>query len=341
MEKNRVGPFDTSIKLLHHFDKVSEFLTSGFTTPVMWELDLTYSCNHNCIGCYDFGAGGRISDGIQSLDLNTAKNYVDQIYDLGAKSICLTGGGEPLLFKDLIDIIVYIKNKGLEISLTTNGSKLNKENIPVILNNCTWVRISLDAGTDETFKKIHRSNDFNLVIDNIKEIVKTSKEINSKCTIGVGFLTCNDNIHDMITATDLCKSMGVDYIQFRSFHLNYDYPYPIEECRLLQDDNFKVYCLEYKYDKHQKEYEKCYAQHFSGVISLHKVFICCHFRNIKEYEIGDLRKKSLNDIWNSENRLNLIKRLDLKKCITGCRLDSVNIVLSTLVENKKIHKNFI
>jgi len=341
MEKNEViQPFDTNIKLMYHTDKINEFLNNGYTTPVMWELDLTYNCNHNCIGCYDFGAGGRISN-VKNLDLKTVKNHIDQIYDLGAKSICLTGGGEPLLYKDITDIIIYIKNKGLDVSLTTNGSLLNKNNIPIILENCTWVRISLDAGCRETFEKIHGVDDFDNIVKNIYNLSSFKNKIKSKCTIGVGFLTSNKNIDDMEIATKLCKKLEVDYIQFRSFHLNYDDPYQIGECKKIQTDNFKVYYLDYKYEKIQKQYKKCYGQHFSGVLSLGKVFVCCHFRNNDKYEIGDLREDTLEKIWKSEKRTNIIDNIDLSKCIPSCRMHKVNIFLSSLVNDEQSHKNFI
>ena len=59
MEKT---PVDLQNKLFYHPDKLLEFFQTGNTTPVTWELDPTNRCNHNCIGCYAAGAGGRTND---------------------------------------------------------------------------------------------------------------------------------------------------------------------------------------------------------------------------------------------------------------------------------------
>jgi len=332
--------FNTDIKLMYHTDKINDLLENGHTTPIMWELDLTYNCNHKCVGCGDIGAGGRISN-IKNLDIDVVKNHIDQIYDLGSKSVCLTGGGEPLLYENIIDIITYIKNKGLDVSLTTNGSMLNDKNIPVILENCTWVRISLDAGSNKVFKKIHGVDDFDKIIKNIYNLSLLKNKIKSKCTIGVGFLTSNKNIDDMLNATEICKRLEIDYIQFRSFHLNYDNPYLIDDCKKLESKNFKVHYLDYKYKKQKKRYKKCHGQHFSGVLSLGKVFVCCHFRNNDNYEIGDLRNDTLKNIWESEKRKNIIDNIDLSNCIPSCRMHKVNNFLDSLINNKSTHKNFI
>ena len=70
-------------------DRLIDIVEDKITYPVTWELDPTNRCNHYCVGCYAKGAGGRTNN--DHLTLKQAKNYVDQVVELNAKAINLTG----------------------------------------------------------------------------------------------------------------------------------------------------------------------------------------------------------------------------------------------------------
>tara|TARA_R100001377_G_scaffold74459_1_gene50735 strand:- start:401 stop:1411 length:1011 start_codon:yes stop_codon:yes gene_type:complete len=336
-----MSPIELHQKIFHHSDRLGEFLKTGSTTPVSWELDLTNICNHDCIGCDAKGAGGRTNN--EFLWLNEAKNYVDQISSLGAKAVVLTGGGDPMMNRATPDVIEYIKSKGMDVGLISNGSLFNKKNSIIILKNCTWVRISLDSGSAKVFSLIRRrpEKEFFDILTKLKTFVQLRNKINSSCTIGVGFLTSKQTIPDMVNFTSLCKEREVDYVEFRPFHGDYTVPHDIDGCLKMATDNFKVYYNVLKYDKdYKKQYCKCHGQNFSGVINIHKVYVCCHFRGVEKYELGDLRKDSLKKIWNSEKRKNIVNNIDFRDCIALCKLDLVNRTLSDL-NNKSSHVNFI
>ena len=338
MEKS---PIKLHKKIFHHPKKLGEFLKTGSTTPITWELDPTNNCNHDCIGCYAKGAGGRTNN--EFLRIEEAKSYIDQIYDLKANAITLTGGGDPMMNRATPQIIEYIKSKGMEVGLITNGSFFNKKNSPVILENCTWVRISLDSGSPEVFELIRRrpKKEFFDILDKMALLVDHRDLNNNDCTIGVGFLTSKQTIPDMVSFTKFCEERGVDYVEFRPFHGDYVIPDCIEECLKVATDKFKVYYSEHKYDgEYKKKYCKCHAQNFSGVINVHKVYVCCHFRGVEKYELGDLRENTLEEIWNSSERKKIVNNINFKDCIALCKLDLVNRSLWEL-RGEPEHVNFI
>ena len=337
---NTNSPIDIHNKLFYHPERLGEFLKGG-TTPVTWELDITNRCNHTCIGCDQPWAGGRANN--EALNSWEAREYINQIKQLGGKAINLTGGGEPLFNLAFDSIVKYIKQVGLEVGLITNGSLLTRKTSQIILNNCSWVRISLDAGTSETFKKIRGrpEEEFNVVLNNIKVLVEEKKRLNSNCTVGVSFLTCKDTVREMKVFTDICKQTGVDYVEFRPFHGDSTNPYKLQECLKLETKEFKVLCSDFKYDRnYEKKYCRCHGQNFTGVINVHKVYICCHFRGKEQYEIGDLRKNTLREIWFSEKRKKVLEKIDLTKCLPLCKLDIINRFLDGVSE-KPEHVNFI
>ena len=336
------APIDLHNKLFYHPEKLQEFFKQGHTTPVTWELDPTNLCNHNCVGCYAVGAGGRSND--DSLTWDQAKSYVDQIYDLGGKAINLTGGGDPMVNKITPKLIQYIKSLGMDVGMITNGTIFTEESIDIVVKNCTWVRISMDGGTPEIYTEIRRVPDrhFYLAFENMKKLAKRKKELNSDITIGSGFLTSELTVPSLVEYTKLCKESNIDYIQIRPFHNDFTIPYNIDEVLTYADDNFKIHFSENKYDKeYVKKYPKCYAQNFSGVINVHSVYLCCHFRGVETKKLGDLREKTLLEIWAGRKRMIVLEELNLDKCIKHCRLDLVNRQLSTLLESIPEHVNFI
>ena len=92
------------------------------------------------------------------------------------------GEGEPLLHKELDEIIEHCNNVGISSSVTTNFVFLNEGNVDKIFKNASWVKISINAGTKETYSNIHRTKeeDFDKVIQNMKLAVKVRKENKAK-----------------------------------------------------------------------------------------------------------------------------------------------------------------
>ena len=69
---------------------------------------------------------------------------VDQIYDFGASWLGISGG-EPLLRKDLFDIIKYAKKVGLNASIITDGHLLDDKAFESIVKNEVRVSVSIDG----------------------------------------------------------------------------------------------------------------------------------------------------------------------------------------------------
>ncbi len=84
------------------------------------ELEFTRQCNLRCLYCYA-SAGEALVD---ELSLSELLEVVDQARALGARRVVLLGGGEPLLFPRLPEVIQHIHSLGLSQALFTNGMLL-------------------------------------------------------------------------------------------------------------------------------------------------------------------------------------------------------------------------
>lgn len=86
--------------------------------------NITRECNLRCKHCY-YDAGTRLED-----ELSTVESFalIDDIAETFGDNVRVTfGGGEPLMRKDLFDVIVYGKEHGLHLVLASNGTLLTEE----------------------------------------------------------------------------------------------------------------------------------------------------------------------------------------------------------------------
>ncbi len=87
------------------------------------ELEFTKQCNLRCIYCYS-SAGQALEE---ELSFDELASVIEQARRLGAKSIILLGGGEPLLFPHIREVVRHIDSLGLSQAVFTNGMLLTKE----------------------------------------------------------------------------------------------------------------------------------------------------------------------------------------------------------------------
>ena len=90
------------------------------------------------------------------LDPALNKKMVDEVYEYGkglTKYIRYTSNGEPLVHPKSYEMILYaVNNSGTKVTLTTNGTLL-KKHMEVCANNCSWLRVSVDAGSEDVFQQ--------------------------------------------------------------------------------------------------------------------------------------------------------------------------------------------
>jgi len=109
---------------------------------VTWRC--TKTCNNNCLYC-SFASTPAAAEEIST---EGAIRLVDQVYDFGASWFGISGG-EPLLRKDIFEVISHARKLGLEVSLITNGFFVEGKNFDNLIRNEVHTAISID-GTEAT-----------------------------------------------------------------------------------------------------------------------------------------------------------------------------------------------
>jgi len=149
-------------------------------------FSVTPRCNFNCIYC-----SSHISEEAKSKEFGKEDiAFLFRIVSgLGIEKVRITGG-EPLLRKDIIDIVQSASiNKNInEIVLTTNGSLLRQFAQSLKDVELTRVNISLDTLRREVFEKITQRDFFEKVMDGISASINvglTPLKINTVLMKGI------------------------------------------------------------------------------------------------------------------------------------------------------------
>ena len=111
---------------------------------VVW--DFTHKCNLNCKHCYSNSGAVREEE----LTTKEALAVVDQLADAGVTALAFSGG-EPLTRKDFFEVATHAADRGLYVSVATNGTLLTKENVQKLKQaKVNYVEVSIDGATAKT-----------------------------------------------------------------------------------------------------------------------------------------------------------------------------------------------
>lgn len=344
----------------HKYMQTKDWNRAKKIYPIYVEVSPLGFCNHRCTFC----AVDYLEYPNRRLGYEKLLNAIKSMAEGGTKSIMFAGEGEPTLYKDLPEVCVFAKSNGINTSLTTNGSGFTDKNIPLFLDNCSWIKVSFNGGNKETYEKIHRKNDYDLVFNNIKKMSIVKKENNYKCTIGTQMVLVRDNEDSVFDFVKNSKAMGAEYCVIKPYSqhmdskttqykdMNYEeFMKIVPELMKHETETFKVVPriqTMQNWDKQNEgRYKTCSATPFfwAYVECDGTVVACsCHLINDK-FRLGNIHEQSFKDIWEGEKRKELIDYVENelnvhKQCRVNCRPDAMNRYLDR-IRNPEVSDNFI
>jgi pyruvate-formate lyase-activating enzyme len=191
--------------------------------PISINLDLTTACNYRCDHCIDWD----ILNTKHRHDEETLRSSICTMVERGLRSVILIGGGEPTLYPGFADFVRFLKNLELQVAVVTNGGRGDVLlDIADALEERDWVRLSLDAGSNELFRAMHRPVKRSLDLDEICAWIPRIKRRNPRFEIGYSFIivwegasrdgvALHENIHEIALAAERARRHGFDYISLK------------------------------------------------------------------------------------------------------------------------------
>jgi MoaA/NifB/PqqE/SkfB family radical SAM enzyme len=260
---------------------------------------------------------------------------------------CFGGGGESTLHTKIWDALQYSQFLGMQNSIATNGINFNKETIEIAVKTCRWIGVSVDASNKETYQIGRKGDYFDKVIENLKTMVEISNYNSSNiCDIAFKFLIFSYNQHEIYDACKLAKKIGVKDFHARPADFRhqgmeewqekqkfYDVELinkQFEECRKLEDKDFRVFCVTHKFNSDftpRRNFSQCYASPICLQVNPNGFcFMCPDTRNLEMYKLGEytVSVDKIKGFWGSKKHYDLVFNSGCENCKSRCTFGYYN-----------------
>jgi MoaA/NifB/PqqE/SkfB family radical SAM enzyme len=353
------GVLYSNLKFLRFKDQLDALATNSVVAPVHIRIKPTNRCNHNCWYCAYRTDDLKLGEDMDESDLiPEAKmmEIVDDIVAMGVKAVTFSGGGEPLLYKPLPEVIDRLAAGGVRVATLTNGANLKGRVAEALARHATWVRVSVDAWDDESYVKSRgaKAGEFTKLIENMKAFVETG----TKCVLGVSFIAGKDNYHRLYEVCARFKAIGVNHVKLSAavvgnsvdennrYHREFaqEARAEIDRCLALSGDGFSVidhfHEMESRFDK---EYHRCAFLQFLTVIGADQtVYTCQDKAYTKEGTLGSIRGRTFKEYWFSEeNRARMADFDPSVQCQHHCVSHSKNLAIMQYLAIDSEHGLFV
>ena len=175
---------------------------------VVWNVG--QRCNLKCVHCYSQSKDIEYPNELNTKD---AKAMLDGLAEYGAPVI-LFSGGEPLMRKDLMELITYARDKGLRAVISTNGTLITEEKAEELKKfGLSYVGISLDGlrETNDKFRGIEGA------FDDALQGIRNCQKVGIK--VGLRFTINKRNAKDIPGIFKLIEEENIPRVCF--YHLVY------------------------------------------------------------------------------------------------------------------------
>ena len=305
-------------------EQASDYFDRGpDAAPISINLDLTTACNFACDHCVDFDI---LNKGIR-YDHEALLASLDLMCQKGLRSVILIGGGEPTVHPTFGEVVRFLKDRDVHVSVVSNGSRLDKiEEVADRFQAKDWVRLSLDSGTDPTFQAMHKPKK-KITLEEICAGVPKIKKVNPGLRIGFSYIITwkgaftNDsniveNYQEIMAATRLAREHQFDYISLKPFLVRAEennaemvgmddtwsefdeiirkIRVEVDKAKELATDDFAVIestnlkVFEAKtYREFTRQPKNCHMQFFRQVLSPLGLYNCPVYRHVPHAMMGD------------------------------------------------------
>ncbi len=221
--------------------------------PQKISFTITNACNLKCRMCGQWSEKGymhnKSKDFDSLLELADWKRLVDEVAAHNMKSI-LIRGGEPFLFPEIMELLKYINNTGIQISIDTNGTILNTFVSELLEMGNIHLTISLD-GPPEIHDKVRGvPGCFEKIKKNVTLLNELETHSDTKISRSICFTISKYSYKGLGQIPDIARSMAISTINIVPY-----YYFSLDTGTKYEDELKKYFnCTAYSWKGFHHEY---------------------------------------------------------------------------------------
>lgn len=276
--------------------------------PMHLDIEVTTACNLLCPMC---PRTVMIENGRQPtsffLPFDVYKRIIDEGADNGLYAVNLNLFGEPLLHKQIVEMVDYAHRRGIvDIMFHTNATPLTEKiSRGLIQAGLDQLNISLDSCRAERYERLRKGAKFDKVLANIRRFVELREELGSPLPLVRAQMV-------------LMKENADEVEEFQEFWL-----------KIVDSIGIREYRNPLGLESGERVYRKSVdIEGFTcpdpwrrlGINQDGSVWPCCK-NNEGDLVVGNIYESSLKDIWHGA-KLEAIRKIHREKraaCLKGCR----------------------
>lgn len=196
----------------------SELLVNQIPGELIFDFD--YTCNFKCPSCRTEVINWNKHHLIRPINNKLVDKIkgliIDQIRD---QLVTIRwAGGEPFISDVYLDLLQYIidkKKPNIQNIIQTNGSYLHSPMVHGLLPYIKELRISFDAGTEETYSKIRVNGDWKKLIRNVQQVKQMIDRHGYHTELTADFVVQTDNFREIPEFMRICQDLGIKNVNLQ------------------------------------------------------------------------------------------------------------------------------
>ncbi len=187
------------------------------TLPRTLYLETTNRCDSKCQTCIRTFAS---LEPPADLTLDRVRAIVEQVD--GLERVLLHGIGEPLLNREIFDIVRWLKGRGVYVVFNSDAISLTEARARRLLaSGLDEYRVSMDAATAATYRAIRGVEQFDRVTGNVRRLLGLRRAAGAAAPrVSLWFTATQANLEELPALVRLAADVGADGVHVQRLVFN-------------------------------------------------------------------------------------------------------------------------
>lgn len=282
--------------------------------PLNTTFEITQNCNFRCEHCYNFDRSKEMPKETKENLLSDSEiiQTIKQLSELGCLYLNLSGG-EVLTHPSVVSFVEFAKSEHMHVRLKTNGSLLTESIVEKLYSSgLDGLDLSLYGDNEVTYQEFTKSSQFKKSIEGLKRAKAMGLDVH------ISIILHRENVKELDSMIKLSTDLDIPYQVSYEVTKRYDDTSDSRENELTISQ-FKSllkgpHSHLFKTNNSDHALQCSCARSICGIGATGIVYPCIG----APIESGNLREKTLKDIWENSHEFKKIRNLkqgDFKSCV--------------------------